>query len=427
MPRLLISLATKLSVGELGETPSRGLGENSITAGINMSGHEEHSRYIQRVINPILEQLVTDILLNKPSDILTFMHNWLNDKHPATKMSQAELDELQMLKRNLDRLKKRNHEDSASESEEDEEDFIEELPQRNARGSQARHSVSAEVFGEWNRKENFTPRVIAKSSEQKAHIIERLSRSFMFSALDETERNVVVEAMEERNYNAGDFVIRQGEDGEELFVVDSGKLACSKVFKEGQAPTFLKYYEAGDAFGELALLYNAPRAASIKAEIPSKTWVLDRGTFNHIVKDSAIRKRERYEDLLGRVDLLENMDAYERSQLADAFKPCSFSKGDYVIRENDWGELFYIIVSGEASATKTLTPGKPPQQVKSYGEGSYFGELALLRGEPRAANIVAESNLKCVTLDRMSFKRLLGPLEEILRRNAAKYEGYLSS
>jgi cAMP-dependent protein kinase regulator len=391
-----------------------------------MSGQEEHSRYIQRVVNPVLENLVTEIITNKPQDILLFMHNWLTERHPSTKMSSAQHEELHNLRRNLDRLKKKQV-DSASESEDSGGDFLEELPVRTVRGSQARYSVSAEAFGQWNKKEDFVPRVIRKTAEQRAQIIERLSRSFIFSALEESERDVVIDAMEERNAEAGDAIINQGEDGEELFVVDSGRLACSKVLKEGQPPTFLKNYEAGDAFGELALLYNAPRAASIKAETPSKLWVLDRATFNHIVKDSAVRKRERYEDLLSRVELLENMDAYERSQVADAFKPAVFAKGEYVIREGDWGELFYIIDSGSAVATKTLTPGKPPSQVKTYSVGSYFGELALLRGEPRAANIIADSNLKCVTLDRQSFKRMLGPLEEILRRNAAKYEGYLLS
>lgn len=392
-----------------------------------MSGQEDHTRYIQRVVNPVLEAVVAEILSNKPNDILSFMHDLLSNMHPATKLSQAEREELALLKRKHDCLKNRLQDNSATQSEDDESDFIEVLPQRSARASQARHSVSAEVFGVWNKKEDFSPRVIAKAAEQKLQIIERLSRSFIFSALDDAERDIVVDAMEERIANPGDLVISQGEDGDELFVVDSGKLACSKVHVEGQDPKFLKNYEAGEAFGELALLYNAPRAATIKALVPSKLWVLDRGTFNHIVKDSVVRRRDRYQDLLGQVELLENMDAYERSQLVDAFKATSFTKGEYVIREGDWGELFYIIVSGSAVATKTLKPGHPPQQVKSYSEGCYFGELALLRGEPRAANVIAGSNLKCVTLDRQAFKRLLGPLEDILKRNAAKYEGYIIS
>ena len=60
-----------------------------------------------------------------------------------------------------------------------------------------------------------------------------------------------------------------------------------------------------------------------------------------------------------------------------------------------------------------------------YKEGSYFGELALLRGEPRAANVKAITKLKTVTLNRDSFMRLLGPLDDILKRNLSAYMNYM--
>jgi cAMP-dependent protein kinase regulator len=75
-------------------------------------------------------------------------------------------------------------------------------------------------------------------------------------------------------------------------VLESGSLKCEKIFAGNTEPTFLKNYEPGEAFGELALLYNAPRAATIIANETSVLWGLDRATFNHIVKDSAAKKRE---------------------------------------------------------------------------------------------------------------------------------------
>ena len=60
----------------------------------------------------------------------------------------------------------------------------------------------------------------------------------------------------------------------------------------------MKKYKEGDAFGELALLYNAPRAASITADSNCSLWCLDRDTFNHIVKDASSKKREKYEQFL---------------------------------------------------------------------------------------------------------------------------------
>ena len=189
----------------------------------------------------------------------------------------------------------------------------------------------------------------------------------------------------------------------------------------------MKDYLPGDAFGELALLYNAPRAATIRAKTEAVLWVLDRGTFKHIVKDAARNKRELYDDFLSKVDLLEDMDAYERSQIADAFTPVNFNDGDFVLREGENGDIFFFVTEGEAVATKTLAAGQDPEVVKEYKVGDYFGELALLKNEPRAANIVARGPLSCVTLDRYSFKRMLGPLDTILRRNAVKYEEILKN
>ena len=60
-----------------------------------------------------------------------------------------------------------------------------------------------------------------------------------------------------------------------------------------------------------------------------------------------------------------------------------------------------------------------------YQPGDYFGELALLKDEPRAANVFAKNDIKCIYLDRKSFKRLLGPLNKILKRNMASYMNFV--
>lgn len=118
--------------------------------------------------------------------------------------------------------------------------------------------------------------------------------------------------------------------------------------------TYLKTYEPGDAFGELALLYNAPRAATIKSKTDCHLWLLDRGTFNHIVKDAAQARRAKYEDFLQSVPILQSMDHYERSKIADSIKEHSFAAGKTVITEGEEGNVFFLIISGEAIATKTL-------------------------------------------------------------------------
>ena len=122
-------------------------------------------------------------------------------------------------------------------------------------------------------------------------------------------------------------MIQQGQDGDVLYVVDEGELDCEKVFKKGDKATHLKVYQPGESFGELALLYNAPRAASIRAKTACVLYALDRDTFNNIVKDAAAKKRERYEAFLTKVEILKDMDPYERSKIGDALKSATYKAG----------------------------------------------------------------------------------------------------
>lgn len=120
------------------------------------------------------------------------------------------------------------------------------------------------------------------------------------------------------------------------------------------------------------------------------------------------------------------MESYEKSKLADAILEKWYEEGDYVITEGaQEGDSFFMIMSGKAQATKTLEPGKPPVSVHEYAEGDYFGERALLKNEPRAANIIAKTRLQVVALDRKSFKRLLGPIDTILMRNMENYQKFI--
>jgi cAMP-dependent protein kinase regulator len=113
----------------------------------------------------------------------------------------------------------------------------------------------------------------------------------MFNALDEKEFEIVVGAIEEVNGKPGDVIIKEGDEGDCMYVIESGTLQCTKLFKGNSEPTFLKEFQPGEGFGELALLYNAPRAATITAKSDVVLWKLDRDTFNHIVKDAASQKR----------------------------------------------------------------------------------------------------------------------------------------
>lgn len=117
-----------------------------------------------------------------------------------------------------------------------------------------------------------------------------------------------------------------------------------------------------------------------------------------------------YEAFLEEVPLLSSLKSYERSKIADALDTIKYPADSTIINEGDPGDAFYLLESGEAEAFKNGV------SVKSYHRGDYFGELALLDDKPRAASIVTKTDVKVARLGRDGFKRLLGPVENIMRR-----------
>lgn len=94
-----------------------------------------------------------------------------------------------------------------------------------------RNSVSAEAYGMFNKRENFKPIVIPKSQETKNKIYKRINDAFMFNCLDLKEREIIVNAMEEKRFKAGEQIIKQGEEGSYLYVIEEGQLDCFKKYQ----------------------------------------------------------------------------------------------------------------------------------------------------------------------------------------------------
>merc|ERR1711865_1081115 len=117
-------------------------------------------------------------------------------------------------------------------------------------------------------------------------------------------------------------------------------------------------------------------------------------------------------DFLSNIDILSSLQKHEFAKIVEAMRSKVFSAGADVIVQGHTGTDFFIVEEGSATAFKDGC------RVKTYGPKDYFGELALLHDAPRAATVRAETELRVVTLDRLSFKRLLGPLDAILKDRA---------
>lgn len=303
--------------------------------------------------------------------------------------------------------------ESAAEQDDSDEEGFEEFANTSDFSKRGRHAVSAEAYGDWNKIVEWVPEEYAKTEEQKDRLRGLLSRSFLFASLEESDKCILVGAIEEVSVAEGTQVITQGDSGDFLFIVEKGVLHCIKKSSQGEdePPQLVKVCEPGDVFGELSLLYNAPRAASVVAITDSLLWKLGRATFTRIVRDGASKKREKYGKFLLSVPLLSGMSAYEISQIADALIPQSFGPDEIIVKEGDPGDTFYILEEGTAEAFKGSSGG-----LHYETPGEYFGELALIKPEPRAATVKSGSPGGCrvLSLERTVFNRLLGDLEELL-------------
>lgn len=404
--------------------------------------------YINTKVRPILELLLDSLLDSTPDDPIPFMYTWLLNYNNQKSKERIELETLReqiklykieessplnmkdvrcsFLETNMDIINqtedaKKQTKNYSSESEEEENIGMINIEERRKKLAEKgqRAGISAEAFGRFNKKKTFKPRIIKKTDSQKQKIKERCLTSFLFNNFDDLEISTIVDALEEKKYKKDDYIIKQGDNGDNVYIIEKGELICEKVFKQGDPPTYLKTYKEGELFGELALLYNAPRAATIYAKTDCVLWALDRLTFNSIVKESAINKREKYKKFLETIPLLSTVESYELYSICDAIKTEKYEKNQYIIKEGEQGDKFFILDEGEAVATKENMNFK-----KQYIKGDYFGELALLRNAPRAASVMAVTDCKVLSLDRPAFKRLLGPLEDILKRNSEAYEKY---
>ncbi|KAL2159704.1 hypothetical protein VTH06DRAFT_2273 [Thermothelomyces fergusii] len=284
-----------------------------------------------------------------------------------------------------------------------------------------RTSVSAESLKPvGDSYDNWAPPVHPKTPEQLDRLKQAISGNFLFSHLDDEQSAQVLGALVEKPIpTKGIKVITQGDAGDFFYVVEKGSfdvyVNSSGSLQPGPDGMGEKVgtIEAGGSFGELALMYNAPRAATVISAEPQCTlWALDRVTFRRILMESTFARRRMYEGFLEEVPLLSSLTPYERSKIADALESQKFPAGHTIIREGDPGHSFYLLESGEAVAYRSGndTP------VKHYKKGDFFGELALLNDAPRAASVVSQTEVKVARLGKSAFQRLLGPVEGIMRR-----------
>jgi len=255
---------------------------------------------------------------------------------------------------------------------------------------------------------NFNKVVIPKSEPHRAAILKALQGHFLFGDLGPNSLKDLVGVMKPRSVAPGNDVITQGALGEEFFVLVEG--VC-EVLIEGVGK--VHQYDNLGAFGELALMYSSPRAATIRATTKSELYTLDLRTFRFVLTQaSAFMDRVKF---LRKLAFLEPLGDNKVTQIARALTEETYRDGTYIIRQGDMGDAFYIIGKGKVKCTASKEDGTESDLI-TLETGDYFGEMALMLDEPRHANCIAEGDVTCLKLSKNDFLNMFGPLQALLEK-----------
>ncbi|RVE43949.1 hypothetical protein evm_011418 [Chilo suppressalis] len=295
--------------------------------------HECESYVQSHNIQLLLKDCIVQLCVNKPENPVSFLRQYF-----------------QKLER--EQVKAAAAAAAASEGEADGE--LSPLPVPGVQPSRRRGGISAEPVTEEDAT-SYVKKVVPKDYKTMGALSRAIASNVLFTHLDESERADMFDAMFPVQCLPGETVIRQGDEGDNFYIIDSGDV---EVLVNGEPVTTIG---EGGSFGELALIYGTPRAATVRARTPLKLWGLDRDSYRRILMGSTIRKRRMYDEFLSRVSILESLEKWERLTVADALEPVSFTDGEIIVRQGEPGNDFYIIVEGDASK---FEGGNPSHQSK---------------------------------------------------------------
>lgn len=232
-------------------------------------------------------------------------------------------------------------------------------------------------------------------------IVSFLDDSLLFKRLSPEERRKTARAMTFVTAKPKTVFIREGDTGgDSLFVVYSGRVTVSKEDEAGRSNT-VAFLGKGDLFGEIALLDNIPRTATVTGVDAVSVLILRRSDFEKLLLHSLgareIRRVVQVCAFLKRNALFGTWPDAAIMQLADEFESVECTEGDVLVKEGTENDRFYLVYEGKF---EVRSKGR---LLKTLGSHDFFGEISLLKGIPPVASVSAGSPGRCLRLSRESF------------------------
>jgi len=218
----------------------------------------------------------------------------------------------------------------------------------------------------------------------------------------------IIDVMHSIKLSKSSVIIKEGDDGNMVYVNEKGKL---EVSREGK---LLSVMPPGKVFGELAILYNCKRTATVTAANDVKLWAIERSKFQTIMMRRGLIRQTEHTAFLRSVPTFKGLDETTVIKIADVLEEVTYKAGEYIVRQGAGGDTFFIIAKGSVQVTINNEKEKGGEQLlNTLKKGDFFGERALEDSQgKRTANIIANPGddgglTTCLVIDRYSYKQMI--------------------
>ena len=248
-----------------------------------------------------------------------------------------------------------------------------------------------------------------KTDEDKQLIKKAFSKHFLFSYLPEHKLNELIMQMKFFIIEPNQIIFQQGNPGHTFFILAKG---TAEIIVNGLRKGFIT---EAYGFGELALLNNTERTATIKSLDKVTLWGLDRKNFTEALKALNSLSFEENKSFAKKIPFLQGLNDKQLESLLEDAVLQHFSNGQKIVIEGDPGDLFYIVKEGQVECS---IQGKV---VRVLERGEYFGEMALLYNKHRSATVIAVNKASVLSFGRNTLVKVLGNgFQFLLYRNSLR-------
>jgi cAMP-dependent protein kinase regulator len=252
-----------------------------------------------------------------------------------------------------------------------------------------------------------------KAQEEANFIQTALKKNFVFTSLSEQQLKTILYAFERVKFSSGKEIIKQGEEGDYFYVIRQGKIHYEvDGLVMGRAG-------AGQSFGELALLYASPRAASVISDSDCVLYRVDQTTFRYIMQTQRELTEKEKRALLEGIPFLKDLDSTDLDRLADAMVPRMFAAGEHLARKGDQTDTFFVIQEGKVQVMN-VDVGMTRYEDYELGPGEHFGERALVNDEPRPSDFVGKTKGLAFAIDKQRFNETIGNFSQLIHKSQDK-------